>query len=302
MGAAIYARHRCVSARRSDDGKLWNIELAAPDGGTVKLTRARPGQRRRSLGEALPRRADRTCKTPKRVRLIKGSHIVVPRLHDGDHAFILQNSDNRIVFVIPYEREFSLIGTTDIPVEAERGSRSARRRRSTISASSPATTWPSRSRRPTWCGPTPACARCSTTATTIPRRSRATIISRSTRRMARRRCSRCSAARSRPIAGWPSTRCRDLARFYPQMGDAWTAGTAGGRRRAWPMRRRSRKPSTASSTGAAAAKPGLPKELVRVLARRHGSGLDELLENVNDRGRSRPRISADTSTRPKCAT
>src|SRR6185436_4651070 len=56
-------------------------------------------------------------KTPKRVRLIKGSHIIVPRLHDGEHAFILQNKDNRIVFVIPYERQFSLIGTTDIPVD-----------------------------------------------------------------------------------------------------------------------------------------------------------------------------------------
>ena len=52
------------------------------------------------------------------MRLIKGSHIIVPRLHEGDHAFILQNSDQRIVFIIPYERDFSLIGTTDIPVEA----------------------------------------------------------------------------------------------------------------------------------------------------------------------------------------
>jgi len=57
-------------------------------------------------------------KTSKRVRLIKGSHIIVPRLHEGDHAFILQNSDQRIVFIIPYERDFSCIGTTDIPVEA----------------------------------------------------------------------------------------------------------------------------------------------------------------------------------------
>src|SRR5260370_370459 len=55
--------------------------------------------------------------TRKRVRVIKGSHIIVPRLHDGDHASILQNKDSRIVFVIPYEREFALIGTTDIPVE-----------------------------------------------------------------------------------------------------------------------------------------------------------------------------------------
>ena len=54
----------------------------------------------------------------KSLRLIKGSHIVVPRLHEGDHAFILQNSDNRIVFVIPYEHSFSLIGTTDIAVDS----------------------------------------------------------------------------------------------------------------------------------------------------------------------------------------
>ena len=49
---------------------------------------------------------------------VKGSHIVVPRVHDEPHAYILQNPDNRIIFVIPYEERFSLIGTTDIPVEA----------------------------------------------------------------------------------------------------------------------------------------------------------------------------------------
>jgi glycerol-3-phosphate dehydrogenase len=53
-----------------------------------------------------------------RVRHVKGSHIVVPRVHQEAHAYILQNSDNRIVFVIPYQDQFSLIGTTDIPVEA----------------------------------------------------------------------------------------------------------------------------------------------------------------------------------------
>jgi glycerol-3-phosphate dehydrogenase len=53
------------------------------------------------------------------VRLVKGSHIVVPRQHAGDHAFILQNRDNRIVFVIPYQNDFSLIGTTDMPYEGE---------------------------------------------------------------------------------------------------------------------------------------------------------------------------------------
>ncbi|MGH8800049.1 MAG: glycerol-3-phosphate dehydrogenase, partial [Casimicrobiaceae bacterium] len=51
------------------------------------------------------------------VRHVKGSHIVVPRVHARPHAYILQNSDKRIVFVIPYQQEFSLIGTTDIPVD-----------------------------------------------------------------------------------------------------------------------------------------------------------------------------------------
>ncbi len=51
-----------------------------------------------------------------RVRLVKGSHIVVPRLYEGDHAYILQQDDGRVVFALPYG-EFNLIGTTDVPVE-----------------------------------------------------------------------------------------------------------------------------------------------------------------------------------------
>ena len=52
----------------------------------------------------------------KTVRLVKGSHIIVPRLHEGSHAFMLQNPDRRIVFVIPYEEHYSLIGTTEVAV------------------------------------------------------------------------------------------------------------------------------------------------------------------------------------------
>ena len=55
------------------------------------------------------------------VRLIKGSHIVVKRLFDGDQAYILQQPDKRIIFAIPYERDFTLIGTTDVPYEGEPG-------------------------------------------------------------------------------------------------------------------------------------------------------------------------------------
>jgi glycerol-3-phosphate dehydrogenase len=55
--------------------------------------------------------------TKASVRHVKGSHIVVPRVHPEAHAYILQNSDHRIIFVIPYQGDFSLIGTTDIAVE-----------------------------------------------------------------------------------------------------------------------------------------------------------------------------------------
>jgi glycerol-3-phosphate dehydrogenase len=50
---------------------------------------------------------------PADVRLVKGSHIVVPRMYEGDEAYLLQNPDGRVVFVIPYEDQFSLIGTTE---------------------------------------------------------------------------------------------------------------------------------------------------------------------------------------------
>jgi glycerol-3-phosphate dehydrogenase len=54
-----------------------------------------------------------------RLRLVKGSHIVVPRVHELQDALILQNDDGRIVFVLPYEDDFSLIGTTDVPFDAD---------------------------------------------------------------------------------------------------------------------------------------------------------------------------------------
>lgn len=57
-----------------------------------------------------------TPATKETVKHIKGSHIIVPRVHDAPHAYILQNKDGRIVFVIPYFERFSLIGTTDVPV------------------------------------------------------------------------------------------------------------------------------------------------------------------------------------------
>ena len=50
---------------------------------------------------------------------MQGSHIVVPRRYEGEHAFILQNDDRRVVFMIPFEERFTLIGTTDVPRQGD---------------------------------------------------------------------------------------------------------------------------------------------------------------------------------------
>ena len=55
----------------------------------------------------------------KSLRLVKGSHIVVPRCFEHDHAYIFQNPDKRIIFAIPYERDFTLIGTTDQEIHGD---------------------------------------------------------------------------------------------------------------------------------------------------------------------------------------
>jgi glycerol-3-phosphate dehydrogenase len=116
-GAEILTRTRFVSAERRGDHWLATVEnladgsrrqIAAP----ILINAAGPW-----VGEVLRRRlGDPDGKSP---RLIKGSHIIVPRLFEGEQAYILQNPDKRIVFAIPYEGRFTLVGTTDIPYDAD---------------------------------------------------------------------------------------------------------------------------------------------------------------------------------------
>ena len=111
-GAQIRTRTRYESAARDTEG--WTVTLRPPGGG-------RQSVRARALvnaaGAWVPRIAaglDGAGLGNVPMRLIKGSHIVVPRLYDGDHAYLLQNSDGRVVFVLPFEEHYSLIGTTDV--------------------------------------------------------------------------------------------------------------------------------------------------------------------------------------------
>lgn len=110
-GAIILTRNRCVTARRHDGG--WRAVLRDMRTGAQRTVDSRILVN--AAGPWVDRVLDETIgvKSERRMRLIKGSHIVVPRIYDGDHAYILQNADRRVIFVIPYEREFSLIGTTD---------------------------------------------------------------------------------------------------------------------------------------------------------------------------------------------
>lgn len=116
-GAEVLVRTRCVDAREVDG--LWEVTLEALDS-VERLTR-----RCRTLvnaaGPWVEQVVRQQVKSTSRygVRMIQGSHLIVPRLNHDDRAFILQNTDQRIVFVLPYEDDFSLIGTTDRRFEGD---------------------------------------------------------------------------------------------------------------------------------------------------------------------------------------
>ena len=112
-GAQIATRTELVEAQRIDG--LWQARLHDHANGSSRTVAARALVNAsgpwvvRTLSDRLGLQHD------KGVRLIKGSHIVVPRIHGGPEAFVLQNDDRRVIFVIPYEEAYSLVGTTDIP-------------------------------------------------------------------------------------------------------------------------------------------------------------------------------------------
>src|SRR5690606_20090973 len=108
--AHIHPRTRCVSARRSKG--LWHLHLERADGSLFSI-RARALVNAAGPWVAHFLQDGLKQKSPYGIRLIQGSHIVVPRIHDREQAYILQNEDQRIVFVIPWLERFSLIGTTD---------------------------------------------------------------------------------------------------------------------------------------------------------------------------------------------
>jgi glycerol-3-phosphate dehydrogenase len=110
-GARILTRHRCTAAHRK--GGLWQATIS-PERGDERIVLAHCLVN--ATGPWVSRFLTENLRLPalKRVRLVKGSHIVVPRLYDHPDPYILQHTDGRIIFVIPYEQDYSLIGTTDL--------------------------------------------------------------------------------------------------------------------------------------------------------------------------------------------
>jgi glycerol-3-phosphate dehydrogenase len=121
LGAEIRTRSELLGARR--EGGAWRAQLRARDGEHEVRARALVNAAGPWVERVLQ---DRLAQSgTARLRLVKGSHVVLPRLYRGEHAFVLQNADRRVVFMIPYEEGFTLVGTTDMPYDGDPAQASA---------------------------------------------------------------------------------------------------------------------------------------------------------------------------------
>jgi glycerol-3-phosphate dehydrogenase len=116
-GADIRPRTRLIVARCGPDGWTAEVEDVATGRRAAVAARGLVNASGPWASEVLRRRLGGNG--ARDLRLVKGSHIVVRRLFDHDHAYIFQNPDRRIVFAIPYEHDFTLIGTTEVEYEGD---------------------------------------------------------------------------------------------------------------------------------------------------------------------------------------
>lgn len=119
-GAEILTRTACMQMGMLHDTNFWYVQLKDLLRGDEFQISARmvinaAGPWVRGLLDA----SNLASSDTPSVRLVKGSHLIVPRLHSGDHAYILQQPDKRVVFAIPYQQDYTLIGTTDEPFEGD---------------------------------------------------------------------------------------------------------------------------------------------------------------------------------------
>jgi glycerol-3-phosphate dehydrogenase len=119
-GATILTRTECIGIRVHDG--QWQAELRTADGTAITVQARILVNAAGPWVEKLQHLVAEQTGQPvghSKLRLVKGSHITVPKLYEGDWAYILQNPDGRIVFVIPYQDDYSLIGTTDVAYDGD---------------------------------------------------------------------------------------------------------------------------------------------------------------------------------------
>ncbi|MEL6874187.1 MAG: glycerol-3-phosphate dehydrogenase, partial [Pseudomonadota bacterium] len=116
-GADIRTRTDCTGLSRGKDD--WSLTLHSGDG-TVEETARVLINAAGPWVDPVTALYDQSSNAAK-LRLVKGSHIVVARKFEGDHSYIFQNKDGRIIFAIPYEGDHTLIGTTDQPWSYDEG-------------------------------------------------------------------------------------------------------------------------------------------------------------------------------------
>ena len=116
-GATILTRTKAVSAERG--ATEWSLTLLERDTDAARTVRAKAVVNAAGPWAGSVLNATLRQNTAAKVRLVQGSHIVVPKLYDHDRCYIFQNADNRIFFAIPYEGDFTLVGTTDRDYEGD---------------------------------------------------------------------------------------------------------------------------------------------------------------------------------------
>jgi glycerol-3-phosphate dehydrogenase len=117
-GASILTRTKCVAVRQQGQG--WRATLDSEQHGRIEVN-ARAIVNAAGPWTAQFANAAAGTRNTHGLRLVKGSHIIVPRLFDHPYAYIFQNPDKRIIFAIPYQDEFTLIGTTDLEYTGDPG-------------------------------------------------------------------------------------------------------------------------------------------------------------------------------------
>lgn len=114
-GASINTRTEFISGQRKDG--LWQLRLRNAEGEFTRQAKALVNAAGPWVDKIVNQQLN--VHTQHHIELVKGSHIVLPKLYQGEHAYLLQNTDKRVIFAIPYHNNFTMIGTTDIDYKGD---------------------------------------------------------------------------------------------------------------------------------------------------------------------------------------